>query len=166
MKKLLALAFSAMLLVFCQGSFAADLKVGVIDVQKILTSVPQVSAMRTKLQKQFEPREKEVEAAKKDLQANLAKYNKDVAVMSDKQKKDMQDKLTDQQKKLRDMETNFQQSVMTEQNKAMQEVSKTIQAVVDKVAKAQNLDLILIKGAIAFSKPEMDITQKIIDALK
>lgn len=166
MKKLLAVAFSLSMLFGFQGAFAADLKVGVIDVQKILTTAPQVIAMRTKLQNQFEPREKEIDVAKKGLEANIEKYKKDSAVMNDKQKKDMQDQITTQQKKLHDMEVGFQQNVIAAQNQSMQTISKQIQDVVDKIAKDQKIDLILIKGAIAYSNPDFDLTQKVIDSLK
>lgn len=167
MKKLLAFACSAALLacVSCSAS-AADPKIAVIDVQKILTTSPQVEAMRTKLKNQFSPKEKEIDAAKKNMQANIEKYKKDNAVMNETQKKEMQNKIMAQQTKLHDLETNFQQSLVAAQNQSMQNISKQIQDIVNKIAKDQGLDLILIKGAIAYSNPSFDVTDKVIDGLK
>lgn len=162
-KLLIATAISAL---FCVNAAFADIKVGVIDLQKVLTSAPQVTAARAQLKSQFDPRNKQIVDERKFLQTDIEKYSKDNAVMKDQERKDLQGKITDEQKKLRDNEADFQQKFMAAQDKSMQEVTKQIQDVVDKIAKDQKYDLILAKGATAYNNPSYDITDQIITALK
>ena len=166
MRKLLVLISGMVMLFGVQVASATDLKVGVVDLKKVLADAPQVAAMRTKLQKQFDPKNKELLALQKDMKADMDKYNKDSAVMKDQEKKTLQDKIMAQQTKLRDMQTAFQKSLLTAEDQSMQTISKLIQDVVDGLAKSQNYDLIIAKGAVAYSNSSFDVTDKIVKALK
>jgi len=166
MRKLLAFVCGAIVLLGVQVASATDLKVGVVDLKKVLADAPQVSAMRAKLQNQFDPRNKELVALQKEMQTNMDKYNKDSAVMKDQEKKDLQNKIIDQQKKLRDMQADFQKSLMTAEDQSMQEISKLVQDAIDSLTKEQSYDLILAKGAVTYSNPSFDITDKVIKTLK
>lgn len=166
MRKLLALVVGSILLCGMQIASAVDIKVGVIDLKKILSDAPQVAAMRTKLQNQFDPRNKEIMEMQKGVQADMEKYNKDSAVMKEQEKKTLQDKIVERQKKLRDTQMDFQKSLLTAEDQAMQDISKQIQVVVDEVAKAKGLDLILAKGAVAYNSPSFEVTNEVLDSLK
>lgn len=166
MRKLLAFVCGVVVLLGIQVASAADLKVGVVDLKKVLAEAPQVSTMRTKLQNQFDPQNKELIALQKEMQANMDKYNKDSSVMKDQEKKVLQDKIMSQQSQLRDKQAEFQKSLLAAEDQSMQSISKLIQDVVDSLAKEQGYDLILAKGAVAYSNPSFDITDKIIKAIK
>ena len=159
-------------LVFClslllaSSVWAADNKVAVVDVQKVLSVAPQVAAIKTKLQNQFDPQNKEITELQKQLQADVEKYTKDNAVMKDKEKKDLQDKVTTEQKKIRDMEVSFQQNLVNAQNQSMQTILKQIQDTAEDIAKKQKFDLVLVKGAVLYSDPTLDITDQVVAALK
>lgn len=166
MRKLLAFVCGVVVLLGIQVASAADIKVGVVDLKKVLAEAPQVSAMRTKLQNQFDPQNKELIALQKEMQTNMDKYNKDSSVMKDQEKKVLQDKIMSQQSQLRDKQAAFQKSLLAAEDQSMQSISKLIQDVVDSLAKEQGYDLILAKGAVAYSNPSFDITDKVIKAIK
>jgi len=146
--------------------WAADSKIAIVDVQKVLADAPQVSAVKTKLQNQFEPQNKEIAGMQKQLQTDIEKYTKDNAVMKDKEKKDLQDKITDEQKKLREKEVGFQQNLVNAQNQAMQGILKQIQDAAEAIAKKQQYDMIVVKGAVLYNNASLDITDQVITALK
>jgi len=147
-------------------AFASDGKVAVVDVQKVLADAPQVASVKTKLQNQFDPQSKEIANMQKQLQADVEKYSKDSAVMKDKEKKDLQDKIADNQKKLRDKEVSFQQDLVNAQNQAMQGILKQIQDAAENIAKKQQYDMVLVKGAVLYNNAALDITDKVIASLK
>lgn len=159
-------------LVFClslllaTSVWAADNKIAVVDVQKVLATAPQVAAIKTKLQNQFDPQSKAITELQKQLQADVEKYTKDNAVMKDKEKKDLQDKVTTEQKKVRDLEVSFQQNLVNAQNQAMQTILKQIQDTAEDIAKKQKYDLVLVKGAVLYSDATLDITDQVVTALK
>ena len=148
------------------SSVWADNKVGVVDIQKVLATAPQVAAAKTKLQNQFDPQSKEIATLQKQLQGDIEKYTKDSAVMKEKEKKDLQDKVTAEQKKLRDLEVGFQQNLVNAQNQSMQDILKQIQDTVEGIAKKQKYDLVLVKGAVLYNNSDFDITEPVITALK
>lgn len=166
MRKLLAFVVGSIMLLGIQVASAADLKVGVIDLKKILTDAPQVAAMRSKLQTQFDPRNKEIVALQNTLQTDMDKYNKDSSVMKEPEKKALQDKVMAQQKKLRDMQTEFQKNLLAAEDQSMQEISKQVQTAVDSIAKSKGFDLVLAKGAVAYNNPSFEVTTEVLDILK
>lgn len=166
MRKLLVFACGMAMLFGIQVASASDLKVGVVDLKKVLTEAPQVAKMRADLQKQFEPKNKELGDMQKKLQADMDKYNKESPVMKDKEKKELQDSIVEQQNKFREKQGEFQKSLMEAENKSMQTMSDLVQGIVDKMAKDQKLNLVIAKGALAYSDSSLEITDKVIKELK
>jgi outer membrane protein len=166
MRKILIFSFSLIMLCAFNIACAADMKVGVVDLKKVFTEAPQVASMRAKLQGQFDPKGKELQALKKDYDANVDKLNKNGSVMKDQEKKDLQAKINDQQNKLQTMQMDFQKSVITAENQSMQTVSKQIQDAVDSIAKQKGLNLVIIKGAVAYNDPSFDVTDDVLKILK
>jgi outer membrane protein len=144
----------------------ADVKIAVIDLQKILATSPQVADARDKMKAKYEPRKKEITAAQKTLQGDFEKLSKNKAVMKDDERKTLEAKIDDEQKKLRAMASDFEQKFNEDEEKTMQAVTKQIQTVVDKFAADQKYDLILAKGATAYNADSLDVTDKIVDSLK
>jgi outer membrane protein len=148
-------------------AFAADnLKIGVVDVQEMMQKIPQVTAMQKELQSKFDPQTKKIRSMQQQLQADLAKFNKNSSVMKNADKKKMQKKIVDEQNKLRAVQIDFQQQAMDAQKKAMQSILSDVEVAVKKVAKDQNLNLVLTKASIAYNDDDMDITDKVIKELK
>ncbi len=74
MKKILITMCS--LAVFCFGSsIFAEVKIGVLDLNKVMQNSPQVSATQAELKKQFEPRSKEIMAKQEDIKLLLKLIN-------------------------------------------------------------------------------------------
>lgn len=164
MKKI-ALFVGAVAMLVGASAFA-DTKIGVIDLQKILATSPQVAAARDQMKAKYEPSKKEITAAQKTLQSDFEKLSKNKAVMKDDERKNLEAKIDDEQKKLRTMASDFEQKFNEDEEKTMQAVTKQIQSVVDKFAQDQKFDLILAKGATAYNKDDLDVTDQVIAALK
>jgi outer membrane protein len=164
MKKVFFTIIGALL--FSTSVFAADLKIGVLDLQKVLASAPQVEAMKAKLKSQFDPKGKELESLQNTLKADVAKYQKNEAVMKDQDRKGMQEKIMGEQKQLQEKQGSFQQSLVAAQNQAMQTILKQVQDIVSNIATKDKYDLILLKAALGYSKDNMEITNQVIDAMK
>jgi outer membrane protein len=167
MKKiLLFISALAMLVSLNIASAANNLKIGVVDVQKMMKQIPQVTAMQKQLQNKFGPQTKKITAMQKQLRADLAKFNKNRSVMKDKDVQAMQKKIISEQDKLRALQVDFQQKAMAAQRKAMQSILDDVEVAVKKVANAQNLNLVLTKASIAYNDDDMDITDKVVKELK
>lgn len=167
MKKVVLFISVLAMFVGLNVAFAADnLKIGVVDVQEMMQKIPQVTAMQKQLQSKFKPQTKKITAMQRQLQADLTKFNKNRSVMKNTDKKKMQKKIVDEQNKLRTIQIDFQKQAMNAQKKAMQSILSDVEAAVKKIAKDQNLNLVLTKASIAYNDDDMDITDKVIKELK
>ena len=165
MKKLFVGVASVALLLF--GSLAfADMKIGDLDVSKVVASAPQLDTAKEKLKKQFEPREKAITAAQKQLRSDVEDFKKNSPTMKEEDSKAAQQKMLDEQKKLQDMQVSFQNDLGTAQTDAMHDILKNIETVVNKIAIDQKFDLILSKTSIAYNNASLDVTDEVIKAIK
>lgn len=164
MKKILL--FISVALIFLANAAFAEVKIAVVDLTKILAGDPQVEATQAKLKKQFEPRSQEVIKAQKALQAEIEKYNRDSSKLKGEELKKEQQRLLAQEKKIQDMREKAQTDLTKAQNQAMQDIFKRIKATVDNIAAKQKFDLVFTKSSAIYNKPEMDITNLVLNDLK
>jgi outer membrane protein len=151
-------------------SITNSIKIGVIDLNKVVTSDPQVSVIQMQIKKKFDPRNQDITKLQKELAADIDKYKKLDDSNKDKSKnievEKAQQLILDKQKKLQAMRDDFQRDLMTAQNKYTEEVLKKIERIVNDIASKQKYDLIIAKISTAYNKPELEITDQVIDALK
>ena len=147
-------------------SVTASPKIGVIELGEVLKADPQMQALKTKLEAQFKPRIDKMTALQNTLKADTDKMSRNGSVMSSADKTALNDKISKEQRDLARMQQDYFQDAKTAQNEAMSTVLKRIDAVVAKVAKAQNLDLIFQRENVAYHSQRVDITQAVIAQMK
>jgi len=158
--------FGAAVLFLCATSAFADVKIGVIDLNKVLASDPKVASMQGQLKKQFDPRNQEIVSMQKNMQTSIEKYNQDSSKLKADDLKKEQQKIIGDQKKLQDLQTSFQKDLMTAQNKSMQTILKRVEGIVNKIAADQKFDLILTKASTVYNNAKFEITDQVISSLK
>ena len=140
--------------------------VGVVDMKKIFSASPEVKTIKAQLTKQFDPEKTKLEAMGKDLQSDIAKYQKNKDVMNKKDLNTLESTITNQEDKFRDAQGKFQQDVYQAQNERLTQFMTTVKAAVAKVAAKNKLDLVLPDNDVLYQSSNMDITQQVIDDMK
>lgn len=166
MKKLLIWVSAAILFMVANASFAADFKVGVINMQKILQNDPQVQVLEDKLKKQFSPQQDKLVALQKQINDDITKYKRDASVMKDSDKKATEQKINDEGKKLQDSQADFQKQFVLAREDALQTVLKDIEGIVGGIAKANGFNLVIAKANVAYNDPSLDITDQVISKIQ
>ena len=90
-KYFLIIVFSLM---FAGFSSAADLKIGYVDIAYILNESPAAKAAQKKLEQEFTPRNKQLEAKAKKINSQKEKLQKESDIMSKDQIVALQRKIT------------------------------------------------------------------------
>ncbi|EKD78087.1 MAG: hypothetical protein ACD_42C00045G0001 [uncultured bacterium] len=162
MKKVVLVAAVA---AFCSIGVFAD-GIGVVDMKTIFTTAPQVKTIKAGLAKQFEPQKDKLEKMSQSLQADIAKYQKNKAVMDKKDLTALEDSITKQEAAFRDAQTKFQQDVFTAQNKSLETFMDSVKASVKMVAEKNKLDLVVPSNDVLYSKDKTDITQDVLKDMK
>ncbi len=140
-------------------------KIGIVDLQKIMQTSSQMKSIQQKLETQFKARREKLIAAETSLKSDMEKFKRDSAIMSAAQKKDFEKKIVTAQQQFERDGQQYQQELTAAHNEAMEGLYTKVRAAINKTAKDEQYDLIMQKDAAPFSVATLDVTDKIIKAI-
>jgi outer membrane protein len=143
----------------------ADIKVGVVNYQRLLQSSPQFKVAQDALQADFAPRQRELATLQSQLKAKEDKLQKDAATMSESQRSSSEKELRDGYRDLQRRQQEAQEDLNSRQNEEMSRLQRSLVEEVTAYAKAQSFDLVLADGVIYFNNA-LDITPAILTSLQ
>jgi outer membrane protein len=152
-------------LVLAVPAIAADLKVGVVDMQKILQVAPQVLQVREQLRKEFAPQQKEILDKQRRLQALEEKFTKTGTVMNDDERETTQSEITQLQHEIQQSRNDFLDDLNLRRNEELGKLQRLVLKEVNDYAGENHFDLIVGDGVFYASK-RVDVTDAIIQRLK
>lgn len=150
-----------LLSVMATSAFAAT-KVGVVDLQKVIQESAKAKAMNAAMLKKFKPARDALQANNEKWQADVKKYQRDMSVMTAKQKKDRQAALKKEQQTYLKKAEKFQTQYMAEQKKNVDNLQAAIKKALAAVAKKGDYSMILLKQAAPYvADDSMDVTEQV-----
>jgi outer membrane protein len=161
MKTVLALALATL----GWAALADGTKIAYVDYQRLVQESPQARAAQQALESEFAPKQKQLEAQKKELDGRAQKFERDQATMSESERTKTQRDLRDSQVTLERRAKEFQEDVQMRQNEELQRVQKMIVESVRTYAKAQGYDLVIAQGVI-YNSDSIDITSAALSSLQ
>ncbi|MDT8281813.1 MAG: OmpH family outer membrane protein [Gammaproteobacteria bacterium] len=145
--------------------FAAEMKIAVVSVERILTEAPQVDAVNTSMLERFGPQRDELQKAEKEITAAQENYKRNELVMTEDKLNDLKKDIITKIQALKQKEATLTQEVTTVRNQELAVLQQQIRGIIDDIAKKDKYDLILSEG-VAYSSAKLDITDKILDMMK
>lgn len=143
---------------------SADLKVGYVQVDKILQEAPQTAESGKKLEKEFSPRSQELDRMAKQIKDLEAALDKDGLTITEadrrSKERDVQNIKTEFQRKQREL----REDINLRKNEELGSLQDRINKAVQSVAKAENYDLVMYSG-VAYAADKIDITDKVLKLL-
>ena len=153
-----------LILIFNVSIVTAEVKIGFVEIQKILKNAPQTVSANKKLEKEFTKRTAKLKKAVKVIQGKETAFRKDSMTMSDegraKKQKEIQALKIDAQRTEREV----REDIDLRRREEIAKVQKLVNVAVENVAKAQGYDLVLYQG-VAYAGKKVDITDVVIKAL-
>lgn len=159
MSKKFLVAFCGFLL-FGSGLASAELKVGVVDIRKLVDQSSQSQKSQAELKKEFQPRETKLVNEQKELKKLEEKLEKDIAVMSEADKRKLEKDLIDRGRDFKRSMEEMRQDYGLRANQEMAKIQKVVQEAIQSVAKEQKFDLILVDG-VAYANEALNITSEV-----
>lgn len=167
MKKLIiALTSAAMLIIASTASAATELKVGVVDFQKVNQQTNLVAQFRTAFNEKRTSMMLPVTNLQKLVQAERAKLSNKDAKVSAEQRTQIESKIKAQQAELTKAQTNIRQEMLNLRTNITEKYQDKINEVIGRIAKQQGLFMVLQKASVAYVENKVDITTPVIAALK
>lgn len=150
------------LALFTGTSYAAETKIGVVDVRAVISSTPQREAIKVTLQNEFKERGDALKSLEEEIVKLTEQRQNDAMTMSNLQMtelvRNIESKGADFQLKQKALQEDFKRRNEEEQRKLLILTKKAI----DQVASTENLDLILQAESAAFVSQTLDISNKVI----
>ena len=146
------------------GPANAEIKMGVVNFQKLLEDAPQTKTAMQALENEFAPRRRELLTLQNDLKARDEKLQKEGAVMSEADRAKAEKTLRDQQREFSRKAGEFQDDAGTRKNEEIGKVQRYLVTEIQAYATAQGYDLVLGDG-VFFAKGPLDITANVLAVL-
>jgi outer membrane protein len=156
------LAFAT--LFFASLSVYADLKVGFVQVDKILQEAPQTIESNKKLEKEFSSRTDKLKADIKSLKERESSFSKDALTMKESERDTKEKSLSQLRVDIQRKERELREDINIRRNEELGGLQEQINKAVTSVAKAEGFDLVLYNG-VAYASEKIDITDKILKSL-
>lgn len=147
------------------AAYADDYKIGAVNGVRLLEQSPQAERMRTQIEKEFAPRDRELVSVQKKLKASEDKLAKDAAIMSETERKKLERAIIGQRRELKRSQDEFREDLTFRRNEEIARIQKEIVEAIQIVARNNNYDVVLSEGVI-YASQKVDITKLVIDYLK
>jgi len=125
---------------------SAEIKVGVVNFQKLMEEAPQVKSAMQALQNEFGPRQRELVSMQNDLKARDERLAKEAAVMAEADRVKAEKALRDQQREFSRKGGEFQDDLSTRKNEELGKVQRYLLQEIQAYSSAQGFDLVLGEG--------------------
>jgi len=145
--------------------FAAELKIGVVSVERILAEAPQVDAVNTSMLERFGPQRDALKSLEKEITKMQENYKRNELVMTEEKLNDLKKDIITKIQKLKQNEAVLTQEVTTVRNQELLVLQQQVRGVIDDIAKKGKYSLVLSEG-VAYTNSKLDITDKVLDKMK
>lgn len=145
------------------ASAMAEQKIAVVDVQQVLSAMPEVAVIQQTIADEFKDTIQTLEAKQKEFQFLMEKRQREMATMSEQQIKDLEDQIIALRGELEAEGPKLQQAMRGRQNEEQNKLLLKIRGAIDEVSSKQDYDLIFNAGSVVFAKEQFDISQQVLE---
>jgi outer membrane protein len=158
----IVVAFLATLSLLAPRLAQAQQKIGIVDYQRAVLEVDEGKAARTKLEQQKESKQKEFDKQQEALAKEGDTLQKQAPTMTEtartQQASDYQKKVMELRQAMAKGEAELSQA----QREAFGPIEERMQGIVSTVAGREGFSVVLVKQAVAFGPPSLDVTNEVI----
>jgi outer membrane protein len=147
-------------LMFAANISYAELKIGFVNVPKVLEKAPQAEKAKQRLEKEFSPRDKQLVAQNQEITKLEEKFNKDAGVMGESAKRKLEADIMAKKRDAMRAQKEFSEDFNVRRNEELGKLQRRIIDAIKELAKEEGFDLLLTDGVI-YSNDEIDVTARV-----
>jgi outer membrane protein len=144
---------------------AAELKIGFVNVARLLEKAPQAEQAKKELEREFAPRDKKLVSEQKEIKQLEEKLAKDAAVMSDAERQKLDKDIISRKREAKRLQDEFREDFNLRRNEELTQLQKEIFEAIQSIAKDENFDLLLTDGVV-YASETIDVTSKVAKKLE
>jgi outer membrane protein len=163
MTKWLSATAVAALLAAAPLAGAQDLKVGVVNSDRILRDSQPARAAMQKLEAEFSKRDKDMQEMGARLKSTAERFEKDGPVMSETDRVRRQREIAEMDREFQRKQREFREDFNQRRNEELQGLLERTNRIIRQIAEQEKYDLI-VQEAVYFN-PRIDMTERVLRAL-
>lgn len=155
-------------LFFCllaTGAYAAEAKIGYVDIAQVLNSAPQMDKIRENLQSEFKDEEQAIAKKQEELKALQEKAAAEGKNMSEDQQVKMQEQFLQLRNEYGQMLQEYRQMTSRRQQEEFAKFNTIVRREIQAFAQQEGYDLILTEG-VAYANSSLNVTDKVLARIK
>lgn len=160
-----ALALLGAVLVAAPASADAEVKVGFVNVDKVLSQAPQAQEARERIEAEFAPKDQELLARQKEIRGLEDQLMRDGDIMTEAQRRKLEQNIRSLKREFRRSQDEFREDLNLRRSQELSKLQRVVFEVIQQLAQDEKYDLILHDG-VAFAGPRVDITDSVITRLR
>ena len=146
------------------NSVAAELKIGYVQVDKLLQEAPQTAESGKKLEKEFSPRSQELDRLQKQIRELEAALDKDRLTTTDAERRNRERDASNLKLEFQRKQRELREDINLRKNEELAVLQDRINKAVTTVAESESFDLV-VYGGVAYASKKIDITDKVLKLL-
>lgn len=163
MKYIFKLAATILMLTALSVAYAGDLRIGVVDTERILReSAPAVQAEK-KIEKEFEQRDAEMKKMARQAKEIQMYFDKEGMTLVDADHRSKERELANLNVNLQRMQREFREDLNLRKNEELALVLTRANKAIKAIAETEKYDLVLQEAV--YRNPNIDITDKVLQYL-
>jgi outer membrane protein len=162
-KQRVAALVAAALMTMAPVAGAQDLKIGVVNSDRILRDSAPARAAMQKLEGEFSKRDRELQDMGARLKSSAERFEKDAPVMTETDRSRRQRELAEMDREFQRKQREFREDFNQRRNEELQALLERTNRIIRQMAEQEKYDLI-VQEAVYFN-PRIDITEKVLRAL-
>jgi outer membrane protein len=161
--RIVIIAFMAATPVLAQAQ--GELKIGVVNVGRLLQESPQAVSAGARLEDEFAPRQREIMALQTELEEKAARIQKDLEVMGEEERDNAQRDLRNDEREIGRAQNEFREDLDLRRNEVIGAVQRDVLLAVKIYGDAEGYDMILAEGIVQFN-PRIEVTDQVLERLR
>jgi outer membrane protein len=164
LKQVLVWLYLLMGMLLAVNSVAAELKIGYVQVDKLLQEAPQTAESGKKLEKEFSPRSQELDRLQKQIRDLEAALDKDRLTTTDAERRNRERDASNLKLEFQRKQRELREDINLRKNEELAVLQDRINKAVTSVAESESFDLV-VYGGVAYASKKIDITDKVLKLL-
>lgn len=142
-----------------------SIKIGIVNTERILRETAPAIRAQKKIEKEFAPRDQELQKMAKQAKDLQAQLEKEGVTLSDSQRRDKERELANLNREYQRAQRQFREDLNLRQNEEFAAILDRANKAIQSIAESEKYDLILQLQDSVYRSPRIDITDKVIKAL-
>lgn len=164
MKRLLTTLMLAGVMALSNSLNAAELKIGYVQVDKILQEAPQTAESGKKLEREFGPKSQELDRLQKQIRDIESTLDKEGLTLSETERRNKERDASSLKIEFQRKQRELREDINLRKNEELASLQDRINKAVQTVSEADGYDLV-VYGGVAYASKKIDITDKVLKLL-